>query len=137
MLGAPPQNPKTIFWHCAFQHPDARYTKTHFLVHGVQCYGLLERHPRTYTILFSMVHFKNPHPRYPQNLFWPTVCRGRGVWGATPQPTQFFGIVRFKYSHRRYPHLYWSMVCRCMGGWRATRQPTQFFWHHAFQTPTS
>ena len=87
---------QTMFFgivYCKYTHP--RYPKTLFVAYGVQWYVRLGRHPRTQTIVFCIVHCNHPHPRYPKHLFWPMVFRGMGVWGATPEPEQyFFGVIR-------------------------------------------
>ena len=39
-----------------------------------------------------------------KHVFWPMVCRGIGVWGATAEPKQYiFGVVHFKHTDFRYP----------------------------------
>ena len=61
----------TGYWryHTGFKQPDPRYPKTPLLAYGVQWYGCLGRHPRTQTILFGIVQFKHPHPRYPNIIY--------------------------------------------------------------------
>ena len=48
-----------------------RYLNTPFLTHSVQRYACLGRHPRTHTMFFGTVQFKNPHPRYPKTPLLP------------------------------------------------------------------
>ena len=51
LIGGETPEPKQYFFGIVhFKHANSRYPKTPFLVHGVQWYGWLGRHPRTQTI---------------------------------------------------------------------------------------
>ena len=79
---------QTIYFGIAhFKHTHPRYPKTPFLPHGVQRYGCLGRHPQ-YILAFSISN--TPMLGIQKHFFWLMMCRGMGVWGATPKPSQSF-----------------------------------------------
>ena len=112
------------------KHHHLRYPETPFLGRAVQRYACLGRHPRTHSIFSGMVRFKHHPPGIQKHLFWPVVCKGMRVWGATAEPITYF--LALCVSNTTLPgiqkHLFWPVVWKGMGVWGATPEPTQFFW---------
>ena len=91
MFGAPPLNPKNIIWHCPLQTPQSRISKNTFS--GPWCtdiwvFGALPLNPNNIFLALSISN--TPILGIQKHLFWPMVCRRMSVWGATPEPKQFF-----------------------------------------------
>ena len=116
MFGAPPQNPNNIFLAlCSSNTP----------ILGIQkhlCWPMVRRdmgvwgatpEPKHYFLERSQAGKFDPFLALPisntpilaiqKHLFWPMMCRYMGVWGTTPYPHDFCGIVHFKHTHPRYP----------------------------------
>ena len=115
------------------RHPHTRYPKTPFLVHGVQRYGCLGRHPRTQSMIFGTVQFKHHHPRYPKTPLLVYDVQGCVRSGCHPRTqTIVFGIVHCKHLHPRYsktPFLAHGVQrYRCLG--RHPKTQTIFFGGH-------
>ena len=75
---------------CSANTPILGVQKHLFLAPAVQKHGRLRRHPRTQAIFFDTV--QHTHARYPQKplLAWGMGYIGIGVWGATPEPKEYF-----------------------------------------------
>ena len=112
--GVAPQPP--IFLRIAqCKHPPTRYPKTPFLVHSVQWYGCLGRHPRTQTIFFGIVQSKHLHPRYPKTPLLAYGVQRYGCFGRHPRTNFFLALCIPKTPFAGIKkHLSWPMVCRGM-----------------------
>ena len=87
--GATPE-PKQHFEPCAIQTPHPRYPRTPLLPYGVQWYWCLGRHPRTQTTFVALCNSNTPVPGIQKSLCCAMEYSGIGVWGATPEPKQYF-----------------------------------------------
>ena len=89
-LGRHPRTQTICFGTVQFKHHHERNSKTPLLACGVHCYGRLGRHPGTQTVCCGTVQFKHDHQWNSRHLWGPEVYSGMGVWGATPEPIQYF-----------------------------------------------
>ena len=86
---ASPKPPVTFcIAHSKHTHP--RYQKILFLAYGVRRCVCTERHRKTPRYFFALHVPNTPIPGIQNHLFWPMVCRGMGVWGATAEPHDIF-----------------------------------------------
>ena len=95
----------------------------------IQRYGRLGRHPRSQTIFFGIVQFKEHHRRYPKTPLlacrvWRYGCLGRHA----RTQTILFGIVQFKHHTitGTEKHLCWPVGYRCMGDRAATPEHKEY-----------
>ena len=134
-----PQEPKEYILASTIQTHPSYVSKTLLLAHGVQMYGCLGHHPRTQRIFLALPISNTPIPGIQNHFFWPMVCRGMGVWGATLEPRQYIlALPIAKHPHARYPKT--SFLAHgvqrygCLG--RHPRTQNNMFWYFTFQTPS-
>ena len=111
MFGAPPQNPKNMFSLVQFKHPHPRYPKTLLLPYGVKWYWCLGRHPRTQTTFLALCNSNTPIPRIQKHLCCPMEYSGIGVWGATPEPKQYFYLCAIQTSPSQVSKSTFAALC--------------------------
>ena len=116
-----------------FKQPYPEDPKTPLLAYGVQCYGCLERHPRTRTIFSGIVQFKHPYPRYPKTPLLAFGVQWYGCLERHPRTqTISSAIAQVKHPHPEYlktPLLggLWGTVVRVFGA--LPRNPNKTFRH--------
>ena len=124
MLTENPQRPNKFFGIVRFKHPHPMYPETPFLVHGVQRYGCLGRHPGTRTI-FWHCPFQTPPSHVSKNAFSGLQCAEVCMQGAPAQKTPVtFCIAHSKHTHSTYPKRpFLAHGGRGIGVWGATPEP--------------